>query len=50
MKFLWQELQENRKNLREDFKDWNSKHNSHEWKPCASFLSVVTFSYTFHDG
>ena len=27
MKCLWQELQENRRVLREDFKDWNSKNN-----------------------
>ena len=47
MKCLWQELQENRKALREDFKDWNLKKITLE--PCASFLLVMTFSYTLHD-
>ena len=28
MNCLWQELQENRRILREYFKDWNSKNNS----------------------
>ena len=28
MKCVWQELQENRRVVREDFKDWNSKNNS----------------------
>ena len=27
VKYLWQELEENRRVLREDFKDWNSKNN-----------------------
>ena len=28
MKCLWQELQENGRALREDFKNWNSRNNS----------------------
>ena len=43
MKCLWQELQENRRVLREDFKDWNSKNS-------LQALLVTTFSHTLHDG
>ena len=46
MKCVWQELQENRRVLREDFKDWNSKNNS---EPCASLFLVMALSYTLHD-
>ena len=41
MKCLWQELQENRGALREDFKDWNSKNN-------LRALGQFSFSDDFH--
>ena len=47
MKCLWQELQENRRVLREDFRTGIQKITR---EPCASFLLVMIFSYTLHDG